>query len=66
LPADESTALIRELTQHVVKPEFLYTHSWRVHDLVMWDNVASQHKATFDYKLPLRRLMHRTTLVGEA
>lgn len=64
LPTEESQALIRELTSHVVKPEFCYTHSWRPHDLVMWDNCASQHKATFDYKLPQRRLMHRTTLVG--
>jgi len=64
LPEDESKALIRELTQHIIKPEFRYTHSWRVHDLVMWDNCSAQHKATFDYKLPQRRLMHRTTLVG--
>ncbi|MGE4240456.1 TauD/TfdA dioxygenase family protein [Ramlibacter sp.] len=63
-PEDEAKALIAELTQHVVKPEFCYTHSWRVHDLVMWDNCSTQHKATFDYKLPQRRLMHRTTLAG--
>jgi taurine dioxygenase len=25
-----------------------------------------QHKATFDYALPLRRLMHRTTVRGAA
>jgi len=64
LPEDESRALIKQLTEHIVKPEFCFTHSWRVHDLVMWDNCATQHKATFDYKLPQRRLMHRTTLVG--
>ena len=33
-------------------------------DLLMWDNVAVQHKANFDYDLPLRRLMHRTTVRG--
>jgi taurine dioxygenase len=64
VPEDESKALIRQLTEHIVKPEFCYKHSWQVHDLVMWDNCASQHKATFDYQLPQRRLMHRTTLVG--
>lgn len=62
-PEDESTAMIAELTAHVIKPEFRYIHSWRVHDLVMWDNCSTQHKATFDYKLPQRRLMHRTTLL---
>ena len=64
LPEEESKTLIKELTGHIVKPEFCYTHSWRVHDLVMWDNCSAQHKATFDYKLPRRRLMHRTTLMG--
>jgi len=40
------------------------THSWCVHECVMWGNCAAQHKATFDYQLPQRRLMHRTKLVG--
>ncbi|WP_206996876.1 TauD/TfdA dioxygenase family protein [Trinickia mobilis] len=60
----ESKALIKELTEHIVKPEFRYTHQWQVDDLVMWDNCAAQHKATFDYKATQRRLMHRTTLLG--
>jgi taurine dioxygenase len=30
----------------------------------MWDNCALQHKATFDYNLPLQRLMYRTTVRG--
>jgi taurine dioxygenase len=64
MPEDESRALLDELTAHCVKPEFRYRHSWQVDDLVMWDNCATQHKATFDYQLPQRRLMHRTTLVS--
>jgi taurine dioxygenase len=32
----------------------------------MWDNVAVQHKANFNYRLPLRRLMYRTTVRGTA
>jgi taurine dioxygenase len=32
----------------------------------MWDNCAAQHLATMDYELPLRRVMHRTTLAGTA
>lgn len=60
----EGDALLAELYQHMVKPEFVYTHSWRPGDLLMWDNCAVQHKATFDYDLPLRRLMYRTTVRG--
>jgi len=64
MPEDESASLIAELTTRVVKPQVRCAHSWRVHDLVMWDNCSTQHKATFDYQLPQRRLTHRTTLVG--
>ncbi len=33
-------------------------------DVVMWDNVPTQHIAIFDYALPQRRLLHRATLTG--
>ena len=66
MSAEESQKLLSELYAHVIKPEFVYTHSWRPGDLLMWDNAAVQHKATFDYDLPLRRLMHRTTVRGTA
>lgn len=66
LPPDESARLLGELYRQIVRPEFVYTHRWRAGDLLMWDNCAVQHKATFDYALPLRRLMHRTTVRGAA
>ena len=64
LPEDESRDLIAELTAHCVKPEFTYLHKWRKHDLVMWDDCTTQHKATFDYPASTPRLMHRTTVVA--
>lgn len=64
LPEAESAALLAELCAHIVRPEFRYEHSWRAGDLLMWDNVAVQHKANFDYDLPLRRVMHRATVRG--
>jgi len=64
LPEEEGARLLAELYAHIVKPEFRYEHDWRAGDLLMWDNVAVQHKANFDYELPLRRLMHRTTVRG--
>ena len=64
MSAEESAKLLAELYAHVIKPEFVYTHSWRPGDLLMWDNAAVQHKATFDYDLPMRRLMYRTTVRG--
>ena len=64
MPEDEGNALLEQLYRHIVQPEFIYTHHWQPGDLLMWDNVAVQHKATFDYDLPLRRLMYRTTVRG--
>jgi len=64
LPEEEGAVLLAQLCAHIVKPEFLFEHSWRAGDLLMWDNVSVQHRANFDYDLPLRRRMHRTTVRG--
>jgi taurine dioxygenase len=66
LPRAESDALLKEICQHIIKPEFQYEHHWQAGDLLMWDNIAAQHKANFNYRLPLRRLMYRTTVRGSA
>jgi taurine dioxygenase len=66
LPKAEAEALFEQLCSHIIKPEFQYVHHWQVGDLLMWDNCAAQHKANFNYRLPLRRLMHRTTVRGTA
>jgi len=62
----ESQDLLKYLCAQCVKPEFLYRHKWQVGDVLMWDNCAVQHLAVADYKLPQRRRMHRTTIVGDA
>jgi taurine dioxygenase len=64
MPREDSDMLLAQLYRHIVRPEFIYTHTWRAGDLLIWDNCAVQHKATFDYDLPLRRLMYRTTVRG--
>ena len=60
----ESDALLAALCAHITQPDFVYRHQWRVGDVLMWDNAATQHLATFDYALPQRRYMHRTTITG--
>ena len=66
VPADESGELLNMLCRHATKPEFVFRQRWRVGDLLMWDNVATQHIAEFNYALPQRRYLHRTTLEGVA
>jgi taurine dioxygenase len=64
LPGDEGVALLSQLCAHITQPQHVYQHQWEVGDAVMWDNVATQHLATFDYAHPQRRYMHRTTIKG--
>jgi taurine dioxygenase len=61
---EESAELLDRLYRHIVQADFRYVHQWRAGDLLIWDNAAVQHKATFDYELPMRRLMYRTTVRG--
>ncbi len=66
MPEDESAQTLQFLFAHIIKPEFIYRHHWRIGDLLLWDNCAVQHKAVFDYALPLRRRMERVTIRGSA
>ena len=64
IPAATSRALLAGLHAHCIQPQFYYRHQWRAGDLLVWDNCATQHKSTFDYALPQRRLLYRTTVKG--
>ena len=59
-------ALLDELFAHQLRPEFIYRHRWRQGDLVIWDNRAVNHRACGGYDDGDIRLMHRTTVLGDA
>ena len=44
-PVPEARALLRDLTEHATQRQFVYAHDWRPHDLVMWDNRVTMHRA---------------------
>ena len=62
---EDARRLIDALSDHIVKPRFVYRHQWTPRDLVIWDNCTVQHKAIVDYDHPQRRLMWRTTIRGD-
>ncbi len=64
MPDQEALPLIKELAQHITKPEFVYSHHWQVGDLVMWDNCTVQHRAIKDYGPDDARYIHRTLVNG--
>ena len=46
LPDAQAEALVAELIAHATQRQFVYTHRWRVGDLVMWDNRCTMHRGT--------------------
>jgi alpha-ketoglutarate-dependent 2,4-dichlorophenoxyacetate dioxygenase len=62
-PVPEARAFIRDLTEHATQRQFVYAHTWRPYDLVMWDNRVTMHRVRrYDNALP--RDMRRTTVAG--
>ena len=62
---EETQDFLRDLMAQVIRPEFTYSHRWRVGDLVMWDNRSSMHKVDFDYDKSQHRLHYHTMTLGE-
>lgn len=58
----EGSALIEELMAHITQRQFVYTHRWRPHDLVMWDNRCTLHRGTDFDDLRYVRDMRRVTV----
>jgi len=61
----EAQPLLDELFAHIDNGDFVYHHTWRAGDLVMWDNRQALHLACGGVEPPEVRRMHRTTVMGE-
>lgn len=64
MPPAEGRALLDRLLEWSTQPRFALRQHWRRGDLVLWDNTGMLHRA-IPYTATSRRLMHRTTLIGE-
>ena len=65
LSVQDSEKLLNAIWEHATQPHFAWYQKWRIGDLVLWDNRCVMHRRdAFDESL--RRLMHRTQIVGEA
>jgi alpha-ketoglutarate-dependent 2,4-dichlorophenoxyacetate dioxygenase len=62
-PVPEGRLLLRDLIEHATQPQFVYRHTWRVGDFVIWDNRATMHRARpFDDTKHRREFRRVTTL----
>ena len=64
-PLPEARLLLRDLTEHATQREFVYSHPWRVNDLVMWDNRQTMHRGR-PFPANEARDVRRTTIGGDA
>jgi taurine dioxygenase len=62
--AAEGQALLSTLFEHETRPQFIWTHRWKVGDLVMWDNRATMHRRE-PFPDTQRRLMKRTQVFND-
>jgi alpha-ketoglutarate-dependent taurine dioxygenase len=60
----ESTDLLIRLRDWATQPQFVYQHTWKLGDMVVWDNTGTMHRA-LPYAYDSGRMMHRTKLEGE-
>ena len=59
---EEGRALIRQLFEHCTQPQYVFSVSWNVGDMVIWDNLCSMHRGgDYDYS-KYKRDMRRTTV----
>jgi alpha-ketoglutarate-dependent 2,4-dichlorophenoxyacetate dioxygenase len=63
-PVPEARAFIRDLVEHATQRQFVYSHEWRVNDLVMWDNRTVMHRARPFNDLQEVRDLRRTSIKG--
>ena len=64
LPEEEGAALLAFLFAHQARPEFGVRWRWQAGDVAFWDNRSTTHYSVDDYR-PLRRIMHRATILGD-
>jgi taurine dioxygenase len=65
LPEAAADEILDYLFAHQVRDDFVYRHTWRDGDLVIWDNRCVIHHATGGFTYPDVRTMHRTVIAGD-
>ena len=61
----ESEALLDEVWHYATRDELTWYNTWRVGDVVLWDNRCTMHRRD-PFDASSRRIMHRTQMKGES
>lgn len=64
MPNEEGDQLLDRLWAHATQDHLKWTHHWRPHDLILWDNRCTMHQRNpIDHTQA--RVMHRALIKGE-
>ena len=61
-PVSDGRLLLLDLSTHATQPRFVYSHTWRIGDLVIWDNRWTMHRGRPHDENKPRDLRRATTL----
>jgi len=61
-PVADGRLLLLDLNAHATQPQFVYRHTWREGDLVIWDNRCTMHRGRPHDEMQPRDLRRATTL----
>jgi alpha-ketoglutarate-dependent 2,4-dichlorophenoxyacetate dioxygenase len=61
-PVADGRLLLWDLTAHATQDRFVYSHTWRLGDLVIWDNRCTMHRGRPHDESQARDLRRATTL----
>ena len=64
LSEPESDRVLAQLFAHQLQEKYLYTHTWTLGDVLMWDNIGTLHNAVPDYAPHEHRLMKRCQVMA--
>ena len=61
----ETQKFLDELLEIAIKPEFTYTHEYKLGDWLIIDDRSTMHKARFDYDHSQHRMLYRILVRGD-
>jgi taurine dioxygenase len=61
----ETQEFLADLLETAVKPEFTYTHEYKLGDMLIVDNRSALHQAQFDYDHSQHRKLYRALVRGD-
>jgi alpha-ketoglutarate-dependent 2,4-dichlorophenoxyacetate dioxygenase len=63
MPVPEGRLLLADLMLHALQRHLIFSHEWRDGDFVIWDNLATMHRATAFDDAKYRRELRRVTTI---